>query len=95
MNWELRCATLVSITKVECLECGRLRESFDRIVRQNIALLERFTPTVFLRKDDEIEAIRLGLLDIEARRREARLKLMAHQATHDAANEVKKSPTQI
>jgi hypothetical protein len=80
---------------VECLECGRLRESFDRIVRQNIALLERFTPTVFLRKDDEIEAIRLGLLDIEARRREARLKLMAHQATHDAAIEAKKSPTQI
>lgn len=79
---------------MECLECGRLRESNDRIVRQNIAL-ERFTPTVFLRKDDEIEAIRLGLLDIEARRREARLKLMAHQATHDAAIEAKKSPTQI
>ena len=70
---------------MDCPHCHRLRDAFDDIVKRNIALLEEFTPAVLKRENERIETIRQELSDIEARRREARLKLMAHQSSHDHA----------
>jgi hypothetical protein len=67
----------------DCHECDRLQKTFREIVRQNIAILEQFTPTLFFRQEEEIEAIRRALVDVEAQRREAQLKWMAHRATHE------------
>jgi hypothetical protein len=55
---------------------------FQDIVRRNVELLAKFQTAVFDREDARIERLRLALIEIEERRRETRIRLMTHDATH-------------
>jgi hypothetical protein len=67
---------------MDCSDCDQLQKTFQDIVRRNIELLAKFQTALFDRDDTRIERLRLALIEIEERRRETRIKLMAHQAVH-------------
>jgi hypothetical protein len=66
-----------------CSDCERLRIHFDRMVRRNQDILREYEAALVSRRTERIEIARAELHEVEALRREARLKLDAHQATHE------------
>ena len=68
-----------------CSECDRLRAAFQRTVQRNIELLEEYTPAVLKHDEARVRSLREQLTDVEARRREARLKLELHEEAHQPA----------
>ena len=66
-----------------CPECDRLRNHFNAVIQKNRQLLSEFEASILNRDSAEIERLRLALLDIEEKRRETRVSLLAHDATHE------------
>jgi hypothetical protein len=65
-----------------CYECERLRNEFNAIIQRNAELLGEFQAAVMDLNKIQIDRLRLALLDAEEKRREARIALLAHDATH-------------
>jgi len=67
-----------------CPHCERLQSEFNAVIRRNRALLNELETAMMALNRVEIERVRLALLDIEESRRETRIALLAHEATHRA-----------
>jgi hypothetical protein len=65
-----------------CHECQRLRNEFNAVIERNAELLGAFQAAMMDLNQAEITRLRLALLDIEESRREARVALLTHDATH-------------
>jgi hypothetical protein len=65
-----------------CHECERLRNEFSAVMAENRELLEAFEAAMLDTNRAEIDRLRLAILDIEEKRREARVRLLTHDATH-------------
>ena len=68
-----------------CHECEELRNAFNRVIENNQALLSEFKDAMMRRDHAGTDRLRLALLEIEEKRRDARIRLLAHEATHDNA----------
>ena len=65
-----------------CPQCEHLQSKFNAVIRRNRALLDELETAMMDLNHAEIERLRLALLDIEESRRETRIALLAHDATH-------------
>jgi hypothetical protein len=65
-----------------CHECDRVQRLFDAVVQKNIETLRKFHAAIFNHDYPAIDHFRLALLDVEEKRRETRVKLLEHLATH-------------
>ena len=77
--------------KMGCHECEQLRVAFSRVVEKNRSLLAEYTDSVMRRDYAETDRIRFALLDVEQKRREARIRLLAHDETHNDSFAVAKA----